>query len=142
MATVTDITRYQVTEEQLDKCSRVIDLATNEVFYLVQSQTDFETTYTVKYLPNVKAMTCNCPAGQRGTRCWHVRAARKHAELYNEAVKAQVEAEARMKQEAEEAAKLDEMWEHEQRTQAAREAKAVKRDGAKAYQPRPFSLMR
>ena len=81
-----------VTQEQLDRCSRIYDAShNNEVFYLVEnSRGDVDDEgniieYTVRYLKG-KGLTCTCPAGNPPCNeagffkyaprmCQHIRAA-------------------------------------------------------------------
>ena len=90
-----------VTQEQLDKCTRIYDENhNNEVFYLVEnSRGDVDDEgniieYTVRYLKG-KGLTCTCPAGNPPAdehgffkyaprMCWHIRAAVAHAVLYRQ----------------------------------------------------------
>src|SRR5215472_15872102 len=96
-----------VTAEQIDACTRVIDEAKREVFYLVQSATSYEVAYQVKYNQDHKCYSCTCPAGNPPTdangcytyaprSCWHIRAASEHNRQHV-ALK-QAEAEARRQQ--------------------------------------------
>src|SRR5437879_12442646 len=53
-----------ITSEQISKCSKVIDLQTDEDFYQVESSTG-ECDYEVRYDAE-KGLTCTCEAGQHG----------------------------------------------------------------------------
>src|SRR5205809_1395878 len=101
---------YEVTEEQLDACTRVINEQTRETFYLVQSASDPEKVYKVTYNMTHHCLSCTCPAMNPPTDelgyakympriCWHIRAVDKHNRQYHELKKA--EAIARQRQEEE-----------------------------------------
>lgn len=75
------LARYNVTHEQVDKASRIIDCSTGEVFYQVSSQTT-DATYEIRYFKQFNRCACNCKAGQVGNACWHVRSARAAAHEY------------------------------------------------------------
>lgn len=82
----TSIDATNVTEDQINACSRIIDENRNEVFYQVTSQTDSSVEYTVRF-SLLHGFTCTCPAGEAGfvnchNYCWHVRAAVAHSEWY------------------------------------------------------------
>lgn len=68
-------TRYNVTEDQMDLCNRIIDGATGKPFYQVESQTTADVIYTVRYNVQFHKLSCNCKAGAEGLNCWHKRAA-------------------------------------------------------------------
>src|SRR5438552_13711204 len=80
-------TRYEVTQEQLDRCHRIVNEQTGEVFYQVESESDPTVEYEVHFIPG-KGFTCTCPAGQEGFRScskgtckhcrWAVAAARQY----------------------------------------------------------------
>ncbi len=104
-----------VTQEQLDRCSRIYDESHNhEVFYLVEnSRGDVDDEgniieYTVRYLKG-KGLTCTCPAGnppcdEHGffkyapRMCWHIRAAVAHAVLYRHERQEQAQIESYVRQ--------------------------------------------
>ena len=67
-----------ITTAQMSKAQKVIDMASQEDFYQVESS-DGTTDYEVHY-DDTKGLTCTCEAGQHGfynckNYCWHVRAA-------------------------------------------------------------------
>jgi hypothetical protein len=84
------------TQEQIDACTRVIDEAKHEVFYQVQSATDAEAAYQVRYNHQYKVLSCNCKVGQIGLICWHLRAVREHNRLHVELKRAEAEAQERL----------------------------------------------
>ncbi len=73
-----------VTQEQLDRCMRCIDVATGLPFYRVTSESDPATTYTVHALHKNGEwhLTCTCAAGEAGAHCKHKRWAKAHADEY------------------------------------------------------------
>lgn len=87
-------TRFNVTQEQIDRASRVIDCQTGKVFYQVSSQTTDGKVYEVRYNSRYKRLTCNCPAGQAGVPCWHKRATSAAAFEYRQAENIQARKEA------------------------------------------------
>ncbi len=95
-----------VTGEQLDACTRVIDEARREVFYIVASATDPDVTYQVRYNKQYKVLSCTClamnpPTDEQGyfkyapRPCWHVRAVVEHNRQFKAAKKAEAQARAR-----------------------------------------------
>lgn len=96
MATTTTNT---VTQEQIDACTRVIDLTVNRVFYQVRSERNPLVEYKVQYQkdparPGKGYFTCTCPAGLEGFihcsqgTCKHVRWALAAEQVYKVEVKA------------------------------------------------------
>lgn len=79
---ISQINTSSVTEAQINACTRVIDEATNTVFYQVDSSQNDGTFYTVRKMADKPFLTCSCPAGQAGQMCWHRRAALAHAKEY------------------------------------------------------------
>lgn len=75
---MTTTTTKPVTQEQIDRCHRVINETTNEVFYQVESQTTVGQEYEVHYIKN-GAFRCTCPAT---VTCWHIRASIQHAKEF------------------------------------------------------------
>jgi hypothetical protein len=96
-------TRFEVKQEQLDRCHRIVDLNAKQVFYLVQSATTFGVEYKVRYDREHRALTCDCPAGnppiveETGLLqyapmfCWHKRAAIAAAAIFKAELKAKIE---------------------------------------------------
>lgn len=99
---------YHVTPEQLDKASRVIDMATGKIFYQVESQSEPGKIYEVRYNSEYKRLSCTCKAGQEGFGCWHRRASLAAAYEYRQEENIQARVEAGDK-EAAEAARLARM---------------------------------
>lgn len=66
--------RYNVTQAQIDRAERLIDMKTGEIFYQVSSQTTDE-TYELRYNKEFHRLSCQCKAAQNGIPCWHKRAA-------------------------------------------------------------------
>jgi hypothetical protein len=59
------------TQEQIDRCERFIDMAANQVFYQVTSESS-DAIYEVRYNHQYKCFTCSCPSGQIGfSNCSH-----------------------------------------------------------------------
>lgn len=79
-----------VTEQELSRCHRVIDLNKQEVFYLVESERDPLVEYAVRALciKGEYHLTCTCPAGLSGSACKHKRWATAHAQEYKAEQKA------------------------------------------------------
>src|SRR5947208_3644473 len=71
----------QPTQEHIDRCERIIDLAANQVFYLVESISEPGTYYKVIYNREYRVIQCLphngrvCPASAAGCTCWHRKAA-------------------------------------------------------------------
>lgn len=89
MTTTTLTSKYNVTEEQIDACHRVIDNNTHTVFYQVESQSNPGTYYKVLYNREHRVLQCTnfeggpiCPASAKGLPCWHKRAAVAAEEEY------------------------------------------------------------
>jgi hypothetical protein len=97
-----------VTEEQLDRCHRIIDEATGQVFYRVESESDPDTEYTVRAIRKDSKWhtTCSCPAGQHGTPCKHRRWATAHADWFKAEQAALAERDAEATQKAAKLAKI------------------------------------
>ncbi|HZU00276.1 MAG TPA: SWIM zinc finger family protein [Ktedonobacteraceae bacterium] len=85
-----------VTAEQLDRCTRVIDLDTQTPFYIVESESNPTQQYKVAALRKHGKWytTCSCPAGLKGIPCKHIRWAKAAAEEYKEELKAQAQRDA------------------------------------------------
>ena len=73
-----------VTEAQLARCHRCIDLNTMMPFYKVESERDSLVEYKVATIWKRGRWftTCTCPAGLRGIACKHVRWCLAHAAEY------------------------------------------------------------
>src|SRR5437667_9060512 len=88
-----------VSQEQLDKVSRVYDFNAQQYICLVEnSKGEFDADghkieYTVRYLKG-KGLTCTCKAGQEARyTCWHKRAAVQYCQSLRQeqAEQAQIE---------------------------------------------------
>jgi len=91
---ITVTTQYNVTLEQIDKATRIIDMKTNTVFYQVESQTDpTQDPYRVEWNERFHKLTCSCAAGQQGIPCWHIRAALAAETLNKAEIRRQRQAE-------------------------------------------------
>lgn len=77
-------TTTAITQEQINACTRVVDVETGSVFYRVRSERDPLVEYIVRYVkdahrPGKGYFTCTCPAGEDGFAhcsqgtCKHVR---------------------------------------------------------------------
>jgi hypothetical protein len=57
-----------VSQDQIDRCERIIDLSTNPptVFYQCLSESDDTTIYVVRYNREFKRFSCTCPSGAEG----------------------------------------------------------------------------
>lgn len=126
--------KFNVTETQIDKASRVLDLQSGKVFYQVESQTTDE-IYEVRYNSEFKRLTCNCKAGQVGVPCWHKRAAAAAAFEYRQQENLAARKEA-------EAAKLASYKALEQARDESRAAVAGLKAGKDVRQAQPFSLLK
>jgi hypothetical protein len=95
-ATTIDITG--VTEEQIERCHRVINENTHTPFYLVESERDSFVEYKVEAIlkDGEWYLTCTCPAGLKGIPCKHRRWAVAASEDFKELIKAEAEAQARI----------------------------------------------
>jgi hypothetical protein len=78
---ITVTTKYNVTIEQIDRASKIIDGRDNSVYFQVDSQTTPGTSYNVRFNRQFGKLTCTCPAGEKGINCWHKRAALAANEL-------------------------------------------------------------
>lgn len=148
---------YQVTQEQIDACSRVTDLTTKQVFYQVASATTPDTVYKVWFDRRFGRIACNCPAFYYPT-CWHRRAAVKAEELFKEELRAQYEAARREIESSAEyrmevsghSAEQALLAYHEGLREAAaagdeaakRELKALRKYDNKAYESEDFKLLK
>ena len=161
MSAITE--KYQVTQEHIDACERVIDETHNQIFYIVASTSNPGTHYKVFFNRQFGVIQCSpfdgeaCPASVKGLPCWHKRAALAADAEYKalkraerQAEQRQIEATVQYQQE-----QLQFTIEAASRTLAALEAEengdqeapgrehaAVARDGLKAYERKPFQLMR
>jgi hypothetical protein len=152
---------YKVTQEQIDACSRVVDLNTKQAFYQVESATTPGKIYEVRFNRTFGRLTCTCAAGIYYSTCWHRRAAYAAEDLYKEAKRAEKEAAKRIVAEIEASAQYRQEIAQvttEQATRSYREAlkeaatggdeaakrelKAIKRYGAKAYDSEDFNLLK
>ena len=101
MATSFDIA--SVTQEQLDRCRRIINENTGEVFYKVESERDPLVEYEVHFIKG-RGFTCTCPAGLEGFRscahgtCKHCRWAVAHAQAYKQELAEQAQIESYVRQ--------------------------------------------
>lgn len=97
---------FHVTQEQIDKATRVLDCRSGKIFYQVESQSEAGKFYVVKYNSEYKRLTCTCLAGQSGFGCWHRRAALANMYEYRqqENLQARREAEEAVRQQAAQAA--------------------------------------
>lgn len=64
--TTTTFNNNQVTFEQINKCHRIIEDATGNPFYMVESEHDSLTEYKVEYHEDTRKFTCTCPCGLQG----------------------------------------------------------------------------
>ncbi|GCE04705.1 hypothetical protein [Dictyobacter aurantiacus] len=101
MATTTKTS--PITEQQINRCTRIIDMQTMEPFYLVQSEADDLIEYKVQYHKDPKCpgkghFTCTCPAGLdgfihcSGPYCKHIRWALAASQVHKAELKAQAQA--------------------------------------------------
>jgi hypothetical protein len=96
--------RYEITQAQVDACTRIVDMETRSASYRVASATTPGVLYTVRYDRRFGRIACNCPAWNYPT-CWHRRAAVVAEREYKKALLVHQEAARRLQQEmAEEAA--------------------------------------
>lgn len=146
---------YPVTQEQIDACSRVIDLQTSQVFYQVKSATTPDLVYKVYYDRRFGKLACTCAAFYYPT-CWHRRAAVKAEELFKAEMRAQyeaarrdIEASAEYRMEVSQATAEQALVSyHEALREAAgagdeaakRELAALRKYGLKAYESEGFKL--
>ncbi|GCE26345.1 hypothetical protein KDA_18290 [Dictyobacter alpinus] len=141
MATTTKTS--PVTEEQIDRCSRIFDMETQEPFYMVLSEADNLTEYKVQYhkdpnRPGKGYFTCTCPAGREGfihcsgPYCKHVRWSIAAAQIHKADEKDQ--ARARMRQEQE--------YHNLLKRKPYQWTEAEIRRDQRRYTARPFQLMK
>jgi hypothetical protein len=148
---------YSITQTQIDACTRKIDPETKQVFYEVKSATTPGVVYKVWFDRRFGRIACNCPAFTYPT-CWHRRAAVKAEELFKVDLRRQYE-EARHAIESSEEYRMEiseVTAEQAQRNYrealqaaadkgdeaAARELKALRRHGLKAYDSEGFRLLK
>lgn len=142
---------YRVSDAQLDACERW-ERSNGTAFYTVQSATIELTYYRVEWDAEHHCVRClphsgeRCKGADAGYTCWHMRAALASERLfkYEQAQAARREAEAieAEPEHREEQACFDLEAARLSLEAAKREASATKRDGARAYSPRPFSLLK
>lgn len=146
---------YNVSDSQLDACQRW-ERGDGSAFYTVESASNPGTYYRVEWNAEHHCLQCkphsgqHCKAAQAGFTCWHRRAAVASERLYKYEV-AQArrrEAEAlertaayQSEQIARQVAEAEAIVNGASSAQK-REAQATKRDGLKAYERRPFSLLK
>ena len=146
---------YPITQAQVDACERKIDPDTKQVFYAVKSATTQGTTYKVYFDRRFGKLACNCPAFDYPT-CWHRRAATVAERIFKENMRKQYDA---ARQTIESSAEYHgEISKHTAEQAlvayheglreaaaagdeaAARELKALKRYGNRAYDTEDFHL--
>jgi hypothetical protein len=132
-----------ITQEQLDRCHRIIDENTGKVFYKVQSESDPTQEYTVRFTE--KGWSCTCPAGREGFRncshgtCKHCRWCHRHSQLLREEQREQAEITNLVNQGLDRDAAVRVVYANSHPYQwAPGEIEACER----RYQARPFQLMR
>lgn len=145
--------RGEVTQEQIDRCERTIG-SDGRAFYQVKSESLDDTTYNVKWNVKYQRLTCDCKGGQEGYSCKHMRWSlaaemeyKRFKRAEREAAKQQAEelerTQAVQREQAEQAlAQADRQLRDLERAASKREQSALKKYGAKAYQPTPFSLLK
>lgn len=90
-----------VTQEQIDRCERIID-GNGEVFYQCLSESDDTTIYEVRYNRQYKRFSCSCPSGLEGFihcahgTCKHCRWAVAAEAEYQQYIRAERAAQARI----------------------------------------------
>jgi hypothetical protein len=86
------VAKDQVTDEMIDACWRLIDITTNEPYYSVASRSEYGKNYEVRAIKrgNKWYLTCTCPTGQEGGKCWHKRAAKAAAIRDREEVRVRI----------------------------------------------------
>ena len=156
------MTATTITAEQIDRCERTIDLRANRVFYVVESMSNPGTHYKVMWNEQFKRLQCMpfdgeaCPASKEGLVCWHMRASLEAEKEYREFKKAEREAQARIeatrqyqREQIEQAVaeaerRMAEFDNAENGTNEAarRERAALAKDGWRAYERKPFSLLK
>lgn len=147
----------QISQDQIDRCIRLIDPRTNRAYYQVQSESQEDTRYEVRWNLAHKCLTCTCKGGQAGFSCKHMRWSLAAEAEYKELKRAERAAEQRIveatrqyqREQIEQAVaeanrKMAEFDNAENGTNEAarRERAAVARDGWKAYERKPFSLLK
>jgi len=148
---------YSVTQVQLDACTRVIDPETRLVSYRVKSATTAGVTYTVRYDKRFGRIARNCAAFYYPT-CWHRRAAVKAEDLFKqelrkqyEAAKQAIESSAEYHMEVSQvtASQADRNYKEALKelvksgdAAAKREAQALRKHGAKAYESEGFKFLK
>jgi len=81
---------YPVSQEQVNRCLRVLSMDSGEVYYRVRSMTKAATEYEVRYNRILRRFTCTCANGIAPT-CWHRRAATVAEREYQKARQAEYE---------------------------------------------------
>lgn len=157
-----------VTEEQIDRCTRIYDLNVTPAvpFYLVRSESDDLTEYKVTYCKEY-GFQCTCAAGQEGFCHCYKNGVCKHV-VWSIAAAAQFHKNEVAEQSAitslmgsgvsretatalaystlpveceQDTVIVDRDWQAQVHKTEAREHAAVRRNGAKAYDRKPFSLL-
>jgi len=138
---------YTVTDLQVCHCS-LHQHENGRYFYRVLGA-HFDAFYTVEYSQQLHKLTCTCMAGQNGRSCWHERASiahfkieqlRLHERRLHEQLEDRVEHALYAVESAQ--ANLDREQARQEQEASNREHAAVARDGYKAYERKPFSLLR
>src|SRR5260221_4336796 len=127
--------QYKVTDSQLDAATRYIECKTNTVFYLVQSATNADVQYQVRWNRKFSRFACQCKASHNGMNCWHVRSAVANEVLYRENIRAEAEAAQRI---AEEKAEYERLL----MVPPTRPNRTAVERPTPCNQPKPFSILR
>jgi SWIM zinc finger len=135
-----------VTPEQIDACTRLYDMTRGgEVFYQVQSESDPDKVYEVRFNRHYRRLACTCPAGQEGFYCKHRRWVGEAEKEYRQlkAAAARIEAERDAAETAEQAQIEAYVRQGIDRETATRIvfAKPAPKGNAKPYSPKAFSLL-
>lgn len=132
----------QISQDQIDACIRLIDPRTNRAYYQVQSESQEDTRYEVRWNLAHKCLTCTCKGGQAGFSCKHMKWSLKAEQEYKELKRAEREQIEQAVAEAERRMAEFDNAENGTNEAARRERAAVARDGWKAYERKPFSLLK
>ena len=120
--------RYNVTQEQIDACERVVDCSNGDIFFQAKSSHYAENNeiYTVRYHRAFRKLSCTCKAGQNGLNCQHKRSAMavqyEHKQAENLAYRREAERAALASQQR--AYESDKAWQKEEKA-ASRGAVAL-----------------
>jgi hypothetical protein len=138
--TASSIDTSKISGDQLGACHKVFEGST-PVYKVANSEGRIDDNgdiieYSVRFLGKEKGFSCTCKAGQNAKLCWHIKASIAcEAEVRNAI--AELEAAIAVQKAMSDAATIASA---EKAAQAP--VKPARKSGAKAYQPKAFSILR